>query len=666
MKRVALALLLAFGSLPASGCWSKNKFFFDDRAEKAHFDQVATQVEYPDAESTTGQETLGTAPPYLLNPEKPPVYWDIALDDAIQSALQRNRTIRDVQGRIINTPTAIQTVFDPAIVETNPRAGVEAALSAFDAQFTSRVLWDRNERPTNTRTGILYQQFQVPNLSQDLGTFQSELSKVTASGGTFYARHNVRYEWNNLPSRKYPSVWEPDFEMEFRQPLLQGSGIDFNRIAGPNSQPGVYNGVMLARINTDVSLADFEFAVRNLMSDTETAYWELYFSYRDFRAALAARDAALESWRNIRQRWKAGARGGSAEEEARAREQYFLLQSQLENILSGSLYERERRLRFLMGLPAADGRLIRPKDEPTTARVLFDWSEILPESLTRRVELRRQKWIIKRRELELVAARNFRLPRLDALARYRWHGFGDELITDDPGDLKSAYRTLFGGDYQEWELGWQFQMQIGQRLGLNAIRNAQLLLTRDRAVLGDQELLVTHDLSSSIARLDRTYALTHSTFNRAVASRQQLDAVTKEYEAGKQPLNFVLDAQRRTFEAQANYYRSLVDYNLAIQNVHFQKGSLLDYHGVALAEGPWPAKAYRDAVHNVRHYQRPEVDYALHRSPAVSRGPFPQQTLARPEQVTPVEPAEDLPPPATEPAPQPAESAPPPMAEDET
>ena len=48
------------------------------------------------------------------------------------------------------------------------------------------------------------------------------------------------------------------------------------------------------------------------------------------------------------------------------------------------------------------------------------------------------------------------------------------------------------------------------------------------------------------------------------------------------------------------YYRSLVDYNRAIMNVHYRKGSLLDYDGVYLAEGQWPAKAYFDAMRQAR------------------------------------------------------------------
>ena len=65
-------------------------------------------------------------------------------------------------------------------------------------------------------------------------------------------------------------------------------------------------------------------------------------------------------------------------------------------------------------------------------------------------------------------------------------------------------------------------------------------------------------------------------------------------------LDLLLDAQRRRAEAESAYYRSLVDYNRAIMNVHYRKGSLLEYDGVYLAEGPWPAKAYFDALRQAR------------------------------------------------------------------
>jgi len=84
----------------------------------------------------------------------------------------------------------------------------------------------------------------------------------------------------------------------------------------------------------------------------------------------------------------------------------------------------------------------------------------------------------------------------------------------------------------------------------------------------------------------------------------------------------VLDAQRRQAEADADYYRTLVDYNKAIMQVHHRKGTLLEYNGIQLAEGPWPAKAYFDAVRRARSRDASiYLDYGFTRPRVVSQGP---------------------------------------------
>ena len=79
----------------------------------------------------------------------------------------------------------------------------------------------------------------------------------------------------------------------------------------------------------------------------------------------------------------------------------------------------------MMGLAPTDGRLIRPSDDPTTAEVRFMWNDVLTEGLTRSVELRRQRWVVKQNELKLIASRNYLMPRLDLQMLYHWGGFGN-------------------------------------------------------------------------------------------------------------------------------------------------------------------------------------------------------------------------------------------------
>ena len=113
---------------------------------------------------------------------------------------------------------------------------------------------------------------------------------------------------SNATTRRWSSstTGTTTFQMEIRRPLLQGYGVEYNRIAGPGAIPGFNQGVLLARINTDIALATFEGSVRNLVSDVETAYWELYFAYRNLDAAVQGRDTALETWQKVYSLYRCG------------------------------------------------------------------------------------------------------------------------------------------------------------------------------------------------------------------------------------------------------------------------------------------------------------------------------------------------------------------------
>jgi outer membrane protein TolC len=392
----------------------------------------------------------------------------------------------------------------------------------------------------------------------------------------------------------------------------------------------VYNGVVLARINSDITLAAFEGSVRNLVLDVETAYWELYFSYRNLDAVVAGRNGALETWRRIHALYVVSAAGGEADKEAQAREQFFLFRSTAETALK-NLYESEASLRYIMGLAAADGRLIQPADEPTTAKISFDWAETHAEALGRSVELRRQRWRIKERELELVAAKNYLLPRLDVIASYTWNGMGQNLIGSASNGITpsgiddNAYQSLFHGDYQSWQLGGQLSMPIGFRREMSNVRNAQLMLTRERAKLQDEELEVSHQVAFAVRDMESFLALAQTDFNRRIAAEYEVNAVQASYDSGRITLDVLLQAQRALADAESNYYRVLVSYNESIAEVHYRKGSLLEYNGVCLSEGPWPGKAYFDARRRARARDAGDyLNYAFTRPNVLSRGPVDQ------------------------------------------
>ena len=147
-------------------------------------------------------------------------------------------------------------------------------------------------------------------------------------------------------------------------------------------------------------------------------------------------------------------------------------------------------------------------DEPTTAKLDVDWCNTYSEALVRNVEeLRRQKWQIKRCELELIAAKNYLLSRLDSVGRYRWMWLGDKLIdterSTDPFD--NAYQSMTGGNFQEWHLGLEVTIPIGFRKELAGVRQAQLNLAKEREILREMELELSHQLQQAFRDLERYY-----------------------------------------------------------------------------------------------------------------------------------------------------------------
>ena len=635
--------------LAVCGCMSpKSKITFNKDVDMEHYKSVALDIEYPDVCLPDDYLTPEAPPPVTIASDAPVEFWDLKLEDAVRTGLENARVLRDLGAVVLQNPSVLRTVQTPALTETDPRFGVEAALSDFDARFTTSAIFEKNDRALNNA----FFGGGTRLFDQDLGVYKSELTKKTAVGTDLTVRHNTEYDANNAPANLFPSAWNTNYEIEARQPLLQGAGVDFNRIAGPNSALGIYNGVLIARVNTDISLADFELGVRNMVSNVENAYWDLYFAYRDLDAKIAARDSSLETWRRVHALFEAGRRGGEAEKEAEAREQYFRFTEEVENALTGQLLEgtrtfngssggtlrgipgvhvAERRLRWLMGIPITDGRLIRPADEPIVANVLFDWNESVIEAFSRRPELRRQRWVVKRRELELSASRNYMLARLDTVGRYRWRGFGHDLI--DPngnnlGPFDNAYDDLVSGRFQEWQLGVELDVPLGFRRANSAVRNAQLNLARERAILQEQERSIVHDLSNAVADKERAYLLIQTNYNRRGAASEHLSAIEAAFEADQAQLEFVLEAQRRLADSQSRYFRAMVEYAIAIRNVHFEKGSLLDFHEVHLSESPWPEKAYHDAREKVYTERGPALSYILRQKPpSISQGTIPTNVV---------------------------------------
>jgi outer membrane protein TolC len=635
-----------------AGCQPVAPAYLRDCGDLSYYLDQATEVEYPDVDTAVLDEVTQAHPPMTsANPNFESV-WDLTLEDVVSIALQNNKVVRGFgtpglqAGRVApgvdslaNNPQVAGTMYNVAVRETEPgiiglpgqiaspgslttntaleaNQGVEAALAEFDAQLTSSVFYNTTDQPQNFIVGSRLVSVQ------DQAQWQTELSKKAATGTQIFFRNVNSYTDNNNPLVGEPggfqflsSVYQTALEIELRQPLARGRGTFINRMP-----------VVIARIQSDQEIANLDAQLQNMVTNVEIRYWDLYLAYRNLDAANAGRDAALDTWRLVNENYRVGRM--AVQDEAEAREQYYFFHSEVQRAKT-ALLDAEGDLRWLMGIATTDGRLVRPIDEPTRALVRFDWCAAMDEALTYRPELRLQRWEVKKRQLQIAYAKNSLLPSVNATALYRWLGSGDQYLShedpvpDFPDPGSAAVNELMGGNFQEFRVGLDFGLPIGLRRELANVRNAQLKMARDVARLEDMELDVSREVAQALRSLELNYDLAQTNFNRWTSAMAELQGRKERYQAGTDPLTFLLDAQRRRAQGEQAFYQVLVEYNKLVALIHRRKGTILAYNNVHFAEGPWPDKAYWDASEHARRRSASRhIDYGFTRPGVISRGPI--------------------------------------------
>ncbi|MCA9035363.1 MAG: TolC family protein [Planctomycetaceae bacterium] len=608
---VVLLLMAALLSQGCAGPTARLQYLVGDPQSLSHYEDVATSIEYPIEE-----EPHQTAPELFHKPRSirdmsKVKHRLVTLDECVRSALARSAILTDdgsflsPANPLLANPSRVTSVYDTAIQETSflfGNRGPEAALADFDALFTNSIQWGRSEDPQNSP---FFNLNAGQTLTDETAQWSSRIEKPLANSGTFSVQHDWNYSQNNVSNRLFPSAYTGFVQAEYRQPLLAGSGTEFTRIAGPIGQnlrgvSGVSQGVLISRINSDISTIDFEQNVMTVVRDVENRYWDLYLALRLYDSEIETFKDLLNFWNQLNLRRESDTPAGPREQ---ARARIYEADARIKGSLADIL-DHEARLRRLMGLPLSDGEFLTPSEHPSEARLQVDWQKTLTDALAHRPELRRQKWEIKSLELQLKASENLARPRLDLVSQYRVNGFGDQLFGNEDDDgitdigYHSAYESITQGFNTTWNLGLSFSMPIGLRLARAQIRNYELRLAKSRAVLSRQEADIAYELNTSLLNMDRWYELAESSTKRieaAVSAHEAFEARLNSRSRDYSQLGQVLDAKINRRDAEQSYLRSIVEYNKGLVDLEFRKGTTLASHAISLAEGEWNPKAYEDA-----------------------------------------------------------------------
>lgn len=620
---MAAAILIAV----LGGCSTAQPITYLGHSDLQYYKGLATKIDYPNHPDPDNPVAFASQEPRRVRHRQHDEIWDLTLSQAIRIALKNNKVIRYREqinfprNPLVNNPEQNPSVYDPALQETGflfGQRGVEAALSDFDAQFSASMTWGHNAQVENNQgTTAVPLVNGIPTLIEDTATFKSQLTKQFADSGSLSFSQEWDYVANNVTGNLFPSVYTGFVRAEYRRPLLAGSGTDYTRVAGPigRNTPGVAQGVVIARINNDIAIADFEGTVHQLLRDVQYTYWDLSLAYHTYATDKSNMENVLNTWRLINAKETTGLEGSA--DETQARENFYDAKGRTQDSLN-NLYTVEEQFRRLLGLPVNDGRVIRPCDEPTVAEFIPDWHVALAEGIVRRPEIRKQKWNIKSLELQLNAAKSLLRPRLDFVAGGQINAFGNALISSQSmlnQPDSSAFASLAEAGQTSWNIGLEASIPIGYRQPHVQVRNTELHLARARVGLQAVELDISHEIAEAFQQLDRGYALAQTAFNRRAAAADRVAAYKAQYNIKSAAADPLLRAQQALNQAELSYYQAVSQYNQAITNFYYRTGTILDESNVSIAEDIWAPHAYADALREAWARSHATPNPLLHTEP---------------------------------------------------
>ncbi len=349
--------------------------------------------------------------------------------------------------------------------------------------------------------------------------------------------------------------------LSLTQPLLRGFG------------PRVTNAdIHIAQLDRNASAADLEGVIQEQLAAGLRTYWDLISAVHRYDVQVIAYMAALDLLRINRAKYEAGTLAQTEVIQAQAR-----VEARLQEVIRARQAVRDleddlKRLMFFQeGTPAWNVEL-KPTQELAWRQIDVDLEEALAEALNQRPELRFWESRLDRSEVQIVKARNARLPRLDLVASAGATGL------DMTGS--EAFDRLESLDFNNLSIGLELSYPFQNRqarffLKQREAEKGQVLEQYERQVD-----LVVLDVRKATRALETARNLIQSARQQVQSEQANLAAEIKKYEVGISTLFQVLEFQENLAEAQNAFVAAIVGYNQAAIALERARGALLRTYGV--------------------------------------------------------------------------------------
>jgi outer membrane protein TolC len=475
-------------------------------------------------------------------PAKEPKTRVLTISDAIQMALSNNLDIRISQV----TPLVDQLTLN-------------ALWGAYDPAFSFSAIRSINTSPgggTLSDTPIT-----IPPNTAKIESYDAGLSGTLPTGLTYNFTGPLQWQQFTSGTGSY-SIYNSSPGVTLTQPLLKNSWINTPRYQ-----------ISIAKKTLRYDQLALELQIMTVINNVKAAYFNLIYSRENVRVQVAALQLAQQLVEENKQKVKLGALAPLDEKQAEsqaatseadllaAQDARAMQENVLKNLLSSSFSEWA-------------GVTLEPAEPLVAVPESVDVIESWRRGVAKRPDLLQAKVNIERQHLTIKYDFNQLFPEFNLTGGYGRNA--STLTFPDNVDVISH------GHFPYYSYGAVLSVPLGNVAARNTYKASKAALQQTLLQFKKVEQAIVIAIDNDVKTIRSDLLRTDATRKARVYAEDALQAEQTKLEHGKSTSFVVLQLQSNLTTARSAEIRALADYNIALEQLALDEGSILDRNNIVL------------------------------------------------------------------------------------
>jgi outer membrane protein len=463
-----------------------------------------------------------------------------------------------------------------------PKNAIQRAFGIWDPRATAQFTTNRATTPP---TSALDGAVELKTLNQPL---TMSVTQLLPEGLNYTVSWGGTKTTSNSTFNNYNPALSSNLAIAFQQPLLQNRGAYVNRL-----------NLMSARSRLKISEFGLKGQMLNLISNAESAYWDVVAARENLKVAEGARNVAAEFLKLSQKQLELGALSPLDiynPQQQLATNEVSVAQAKF------TLTQREDALRKQIGAdldPQVRALPIVLTDvaEMPLESINYDKEESIGLAMQNRPDLKQATQSLDVDDLSIQQSRNALLPNLSLIGNYNINGRGgvflqrtnvfndgisSPVLTSIPGGLGDALTQMFGFGFSTYQLGLRLSLPIRNRAASADMADAIVRKKQDTLNVRTTQQTIRLDILNAITNVESSKESVKLAKVARDFAQKALDAENKKYELGTELSQNVLLAQNALAQSESTVVTNQIALRKNLLNLWVKTGTLLDERGIVI------------------------------------------------------------------------------------